>query len=487
MFLKNFVALFLVALVALPSFNVTSVSASEKDACKTLLGSRFKSKIRYPAGRQAGDEDIIKFGFESEYTFDRLDGILTHYAPKEEFISRVEWDNMGIEQRVEWFKANKNRVFETTREAGGLELHTTDEVLADMIPKNPILDDTGNVELVLPPDESLENIMHKIEYINAKIGNGSMQATVGLSQDAFFLRTLNIEPEEAYKRNLGYLNVVHDLDVLEKMSAGYARWMKDPTKSKLIMRSFDHHFLGPMTKMKHDVMSKLLKENTLGQRFEKKYMDKVAFMDSSFKYTGSTSYRPDIAYKHDIIVLEARDAHSDMKVLTNRIVRNMDAMRGDRVIFKQAADLKPFDSVADFQKFPEETQKFLEDLFPTKIKPEYGDEWYQGDILLAAQVYRNFAYPLRNWDSQIKFLGDSDVLRKAVEGAQEHYLKQVNKIQGDFAKGTITKAKAQALVQSEAAYFADHSGLQKAYASWYEKNISSQTTEYTKIIEKYAK
>jgi hypothetical protein len=479
--LKN-LSLFLFLSLFLQGSNPFWSEGYARDLCSTHLEKQFIPQVRNPFGRPANDKDILTYGFESEFTFDRIDGIVTHYAPMETLLPRAKWDSLSTKERVAWLSANKKLVFDSYRTEGSLVLNTQDPILKEFLPQRPIMDSTGNVELIFKPVNSLEEFSNQVKYVNAAFGAGSMQGSLGLSHDAFFFRNIGLDPTISFNRNIGMFNFFHDYDVLEKLSNGYSRWVKDNTKQ--VAKSFDHEFLGPITEIKHKTLSNILKANTIGEKFEAKYMEKVAAYDSSFKYIGSTTYRPDIIPSKKIIILEARDAHSSMDILVKRLVRNTEAMRVDRVIFEPMSSFKAFDSVGDFEKLPSQIQKMLKSIYKAKIKPDVDPRWYQGDMLTSVETFRNFAYPMRDWKPQISFFDPQGKLelKKTIESAQDEYLSQLKSIEIKLSKNEITSKEADVLIQKEVAYFSKRSGLYTIYNSWYEKTFEQQISQYDELL-----
>lgn len=418
----------------------------------------------------------IQYGFESEYTLDRIDKIMGAYAPDESLgISLQQWKSMSIEQRGNWFRENWRKVFPDFREEGKLKKFASGPEY-EFLPERVIMDDTGNLEIILNPMDTLEEWFTKINFLNEKFGHGSMQGTVSSTFDAFFHTSPNVSKELMQQSNLGFFNFTNDFDTLEKMMAGLERYKEDNTK--LVMRSFDHPWLGPMTKLKRDRLEVMLKENSEGKMFEDKYMKKISKYANSFKFIGGTSYRPDIIYKKRRIVLEARDCHSDPKCLGDRLLRNSFFMQEGTQKMSKAAEFHAFNSVDDFAKLSEKNQTMLKNLFPPKIEAHNADE-YVDDALLAVEVFRNFSWPMRNWASHIDFLQVKN-LDKTIERAQSKYIKRLDDIESRLSQGIINKKQAQAEIQGSVAMFADES---KLYESFQQKLIDIYGDNYEKYYK----
>jgi hypothetical protein len=419
-------------------------------------------KFRYPKmlGLQEGKTvpTHVQYGFESEYTLDRIDDIMMHYAPEESFMPRAQWNAMAKTERGDWFRANWKRVFPDFREEGKL-VRTSKGPEFEFLPERVIMDDTGNLEIVLNPMDTLEDWFAKTNFINKKFGAGSMQGTVSSPFEAIFHTSEKVPEELMQKGNLGFLNFTNDLDTLEKMMAGLERYEENPTK--LVMRSFDHPWLGPMTKLKRERLEVMLEANSKGEMMEAKYMEKISKFANSYKFIGGTSYRPDIIYKKRRIVFEARDCHSDPKCLGDRLLRNSFFMEEGTAKMADASQFKAFDSVGDFEKLSEKNQSMLKDLFPAKIEAHNADE-YTGDALLAVEVFRNFSWPLRNWATHIEFFGEK-ALGQKIQFAQGKYVSRLDDIQTRFSSGALTKTQAQAEIQGAVVKFADESKLYETF------------------------
>jgi len=104
----------------------------------------------------------------------------------------------------------------------------------------------------------------------------------------------------------------------------------------------------------------------------------------------------------------------------------------------------------------------LEKLFPTKTKA--GLQYNEQEIL-CLQVYRNFAYPMRDWSSQLSFVGEPE-LGLMVRFAQQNYLRKLGMIELEFTHGQIDAAAASARVQGALSQFAVESKLADAFQNW---------------------
>lgn len=422
---------------------------------------------RYPKGvnplRNPGWN--LQFGFESEYTLKETAKILEVYGPAPELgVSLGQWQAMRPEERMEWIGAHLRELFPSERSPGKL-IRLVREEGFDFLPERLILDSTGNVEFVFRPVETLEEWRRNVTMLNERFGAGSMQGTMSTPADAFFARPGSREQvEEAVQSNLGYFNLMNDLDSLEKLEVGATRFAQDPTKE--VARSFNHPFLGPINKAKQERLEDFVRANARNEKLARADLDEVSGSDASFKYIGGTAYRPDIDSPYRII-LEVRDAHNNLSALTERMLRATFYEQFGRGQFKWAASLPAFDSVADYRKLSGKVQSMLERLFPAKLKPGVD---YSEEEKLALQVYRNFAYPLRDWNPHLSQMRMLD-LSPRVRSAQEAYVAQLETIAQELSAGTLTPAQASVKVQGALARFAPESGMAQAIRKWQSRNL----------------
>lgn len=434
--------------------------------------SQLVSQTRFPLQskqRNGKPQSHIQFGFESEYTLNRwASRLLDHYGPdpKVTGIQREQWLTMkadgpeGEDGRVEWIKKNKKLLFPQERQPGGLIKITTDEALS-FLPDRLILDSTGNLEIVMDPVDSFEQWYRQISLVNQKLGRGSMQGTLSVEIEDFFFK--EGDPRESTDSLLGWFTFMAEFDSLLKLQKGYERYQAQPGKSAA--NSFKHPYVGPLNLIKWNRLRDLLALNAQGDGFDLDSMNQVAYRDDSFKYIGSTVYRPDIV-RGKRIVLEARDAHSDFDVLVNRMIRGIDFLQSSREVYREAVSLKAYDSEKVFQRLPKRLQKFFAQLFPSRLKANALEIGYSQPEVTSHEVYRNFSYPLRDWSKHIAFLGDSG-LEAAIQKAQKRYLQAVKQIQKEFKQKKISKIEASIRVQYELSRFVVESGLVRAFATWH--------------------
>lgn len=422
--------------------------------------------LRFPRGvdPMAHPDWNLQFGFESEYALDECGRLLEVYGPREaeSGITRGQWLNMSEGERVAWVRAKLASVPINAEMAGLVKLVDAPEFSA--LPEELVFDSTGNLEIVMRPVQTLEEWHQQVQLINERFGAGSMQGAISSPSDPFFGRVQGASIDRAVKEDLGFLNFINDFDVLQKLEAGAARYAADP--SRPVAQGFQHPWLGPMTRMKQLRLERFLAKNALGEYYEPNRLINIRSREGSFKYVGSTSYRPDIAGP-ERAVFEIRDAHKNFELLLDRMLRSTFYLQWGRGQFAAAAELKALDAVADFEKLSPAVRRMLEQVFPARIKPEIV---YDEENRIAAEVFRNFAYPMRDWNPMLRFLG-RPTLAVEVARAQANYVSKLERIAEELAAGAITKQQAFARVQGALAQFADESGLARAYGAFQERNV----------------
>jgi hypothetical protein len=244
---------------------------------------------------------------------------------------------------------------------------------------------------------------------------------------------------------MGILNWMQESDTLDKLRVGLQRWRKDTSKS--VALSFQHPFLGPMNLRKQKKLQETLVSHAAFPEFKKSSAAWVSTEDSSFKYVGGTAYRPDLVDHR--IILEVRDCHTNWACLQSRLNRLLSLFEKD-LSKPDWAGLQAFDSERDFEKLAPDVQDFLRDLFPAKTKM---GESYTPDEVLSLEVFRNFAYPLRDWS------GFPGLRSDLIEVAQGSYKNKLLKLHKDFRAGRLSKDQAARAVQGALVEFIDDAGL----------------------------
>jgi hypothetical protein len=429
------------------------------------LGRRI---LRFPQGMLplSNPDGHLQFGFESEYTLEEAGRLLQAYAPVPELgVSRTQWSHMQPEEKVAWVRAHLREVFPHDRLPGKLfKIAQSSEF--SFLPDRLILDSTGNIEVVLAPADTLEEWIRRVMAMESRFGAGSMQGTVSLPNEAFHGQATGLAPEAAVRENLGYLGVMSDLDTLSKLESGAIRFQTNPSSE--VAASFNHPFLGPFSRSRQEMLGKYLRANAEGRLLDQGALSQIGGSDASFKYYGGTAYRPDIVEGR--VVLEVRDAHKSVATLVDRLTRTTFFLQFGRSQFAAAAELQAFDPVRDFARLPAPLQRMLQQLFPSKALPGVS---YSAKELRALEVYRNFAYPMRDWSEQLRFLAQTRTVAPEVAAAQASYLRKLEEIAADLTAGRITERVAKVRVEGALAQFAPESGLGNAYRRWLMRNLSS--------------
>jgi hypothetical protein len=424
--------------------------------------------LRYPLGvdPMVHPDWHLQFGFESEYTLRDAEKLLEVYGPDRGFgISTGQWHNMRSEERVRWVQNNLERLFPEERKAGKLVKIDNDPAL-EFLPKNLIKDSTGNLEIILKPFQTLEDWLSNITLLNERLGVGSMQGTISVPSSAFFGKIPGHSVAQSIQEDLGFFNFMNDFDTLQKLESGAKRYLTDPTKD--VAKSFSHPFLGPMSRLKQGRLKEFLEANADDRRLDPSSLESVSMSDASFKYIGGTAYRPDIAAPYRVI-FEVRDAHTNMDSLLERMLRTTFFTQFGRQQFRAAANIEAFDSVNDFSKLSRSVQEMLKQLFPMKTIPGIH---YNNEEQLALQVYRNFAYPLRDWENHLRFLGERG-LSQRIALAKESYTFKLETIARALAAGQISANEASLSIQGALVQFSAESRMTQAFRRWQSKNLLS--------------
>ena len=342
----------------------------------------------------------FQFGFESE--FGDATRLFSYYAPTAE-VPAGEDTNASLRAFcLSLPHGDKRTVLEKKAEGA-----------PDFLPPGLHRDDTGNVEIVMGPFEDAARFRAEVEWVNENLGVGSLQAMVSLPPADFFGPA-----ETGAQEVLGWLNFFNELDLLERMERGCRRFEKDSSREPL--QSFLHPYLGPMIAVRHRLLKKFLRENAKGEMLNPEDLIRPARRDHSFKFVGSTAYRPDIAAPARFC-LEVRDTHRDPELLFNRIARIQFYWSRPRDKFAAFAEIPPFDSAAAFEELPPNVRAWLQSIAPAKA-PAVVREFEKA--LFTYEVFRNFSYPWRNWGPWAEILG---VDLQQVKGARDACLARLER------------------------------------------------------------
>src|SRR5690606_25591161 len=125
-------------------------------------------------------------------------------------------------------------------------------------------------------------------------------------------------------------------------------------------------------------------------------------------------------------------------------------------------NLKSFDPFGDFEKFPADVQEELTRLFPNKANPNYQ---YDPELKKSLDVFRNFAYPMRDWSEHLEAFGKTEISEQ-VQRAQDAYKQKLSDIVGRVRAGSIDDNQAANEVQGALAEFSNSSGVAKAFEDY---------------------
>lgn len=457
---------------------------------KKITEAMAKNPLRYPKGFEGKEGFQIQYGFESEYLHDEVEPLLKNYMPQAPFYNgtKEEWLALKPEERLQKMDSliassnnerNPEKQLFAYRAKGKLVKITTDQELNDALPDSYVYD-AGHFEIVLDPSNTAEDIIRKIKVINKHLGVGSMQLTVSNPLDKAMLQGNKAAREELKSELLGYYNFMNDFDTLSKLDVGYERYLKDPKVQAV--KSFNHPWLGPMNKLKHDKLEDLIDGIVENNEYSEDQLKQMSYLVVSHKFIGGLSFRPDVAYKKSRLASEVRDCHQNVKCIEDRIIRETYFLMKGKESFKTFSQLEQFDTVKNFKELqPEDLQYMLKDLFPT-----YG-HFTQTEL----QLYRNFTYPYRDWSKHVEALGKPG-LKNQIAAAQTAYTETLKKIMfeynaknitGSAAERAVAKTEAQTKVMGALAEFSKKSGLTDAMKEKYNQLLNPEEIKNFNVLK----
>ncbi|MES2767665.1 MAG: hypothetical protein V4596_00850, partial [Bdellovibrionota bacterium] len=332
----------------------------------------------------------------------------------------------------------------------------------EFLPEILIRDATGNFEIILPPLGSFGEWMAKTNTIAESFGVGSMQGTIGMPK----AQALKLFSKEEL---LGLLNFIHIYDSVQKLKSGYDKSLSNPTLESA--KSFVHPFLSPINKIKFEKMKYFINQIYNNKVLSEEALHEIAKSDASFKYIGSTAFRPDLSKDH--FVFEVRDAHKDTEKLNLTLTRMQSLLAVNLNLFHRAANLPAFDSMNTYDLFPPNIKSMLESTFPSKADPRVS---YTKEELQVLEVYRNFAWPLREWSSALEFI-DATRLAETVSKAQRNYIFKLN--QWSMVYAQKTPSENSVALQKILVDFIHESNLSKAFEEKMKSLLEELTTTQT--------
>lgn len=371
-----------------------------------------------------------------------------------------QWtEDFTSEQRVEFLKKNLKTLFPETKKPGKLTI-VPESPLAKMVNPSLILDETGNVEIISKVANSYEDVKFFLETAFERYGAGSAQLTMSVPHKAFFA--------EGMENNIGFFKFLHDYDTLSKLASGYGRYKLDLTEE--VAKSFNHSHLGPMTSARQKMLETYLMLNSQGLFLDGKPKTDISNQQYSFKYIGGSVYRPDITKVR--VLLETRDAHKNLKLLFARVDRNQKILEMNRDAFAHAVKLQAFNPETAFEKLPSRVKEMLITVFPNKARADLS---YLPTELESLSVYRNFAWPLRDWNGHFQFLG-IEGLKDLVKDQQKQFVIDLISISNLFYSNAIDRKVASTMVQGALGRFVVESGLNAAFEQWLEKSLKKSAS-----------
>lgn len=456
---------------------------------KKITEAMAKNPLRYPKGFEDKQGYQIQYGFESEYLHDETEVLLKNYMPAPPFYndSKEAWLAMTPAARLKKMDdlisasedAEPEHQLFAYRAKGKLIKITDDKELREALPDSFVYD-AGHFEIVLDPSNTAEEIISKIKIINKNLGVGSMQLTVSNPLDKAFLKNNKAAREELKSELLGYYNFMNDFDTLSKLETGYERFLKDPKVQAV--KSFNHPWLGPMNKLKHDKLEDLIDGIVDGKSYSEEQLKQMSYLVVSHKFIGGLSFRPDVAYKKSRLASEVRDCHQNVKCIEDRIIRETYFLMKGKESFKTFSTLAQFDTERNFNKIkPNDVQNMLSALFPP-----YG-QFEQTEL----ELYRNFSYPFRDWSKHVETLGRPG-LATQIADAQTAYIEALKKIMfeynakmisNDLATRKLAKTEAQTKVMGALAEFSKKSGLTDAMKAKYNELLNPEEIKNFDILK----
>lgn len=389
--------------------------------CNDLL------KYEYPLGVRAKDaaDKHYTYGLEVEYSIDDVSATLFEdYAPATQLLARETWLAMTVEQKREYLKANLEALFpEGPKGKSHFVRIGNDEWMAPDL----IIDETGNVEFITPKIFHDKAAFYQyIDRLKARYGDGYVQASIGVPAEVFF------KTSESKNNFLGLAYFLGEYDTLNKLADAYVKHLEIP--QFVPGKSFTHPFLGPMNSPKARFLKNVMNHTSLGN-FDKDVLDRISKTDVSYKYVSQAVYRPDILRNKEVFLVEVRQCVKDFDCLKKLLERQKFFFKHSASVFNSFAFVTHFDPIADYNMFSVDTQTMLHSAFPRLLERDTGDE------ILITEIFRNFAYPLTDWNKWLYSMGVKDAaVSSKVQAAQNAYQTELENIAQMF-KATQIDAK----------------------------------------------
>jgi len=398
------------------------------------------------------------YGLECEYPVEEFSEILKSYRPVSAF-TPAQWLARSPREQQTWLA-------EAAKQAKDKQKVLTQKENHPLLPRYVVKDDTGNLELVFPPVQSKRELVAQMEDLKHNFGLGLLQGTISIPSSHFFTSERN--------SLVGWFLFLSENDFLEKLIFNYQKKIADPkAKAGYFLLQ---PFLGLATSDKIRRLSKLLKYQSQGEFWEPDKLDFISRNASSSKYVGSTVYRPDIAGP-ERICLEVRDAHRNADLLLQRLERAEFYLQQNLKPFASNLEAEAFKPEEDFEKLPDLLQKFVKQLLPISY-PKAVVGFRHAELVY--EVYRNFAYPMRNWSSWLQALGVEPQEMRKVDQAKEIYLESLQDLALNFFDQVLEPEHALDKALFCLLKFSADSGIMRWFSDWERKHfpkISGNATE----------
>lgn len=415
--------------------------------------TKVSKKLRYPKEFLNQAEKHIQYGYEVEYTMDEAKVIFNNFMPAAPIFqgSREEWLKMSFYDQLTFFDKNYNRIYSQGSRKPGRMVKITQGAMAKYI-SDDLICDSGNFELVYKPFDSMEDLFETIKNSKRLLGVGSMQVMVSNPFKKELLKNNEKLFKNKFEQELGYYNFVNELDTLEKLVSGYHRYRANP--KVLAAASFNHPWLGPMTRLKNIRLKKFLELTYLDDPRLVREMRDYAYQVTSNKFVGGLAFRPDVAYMQGRVASEIRDCHKNLNCLESRVKRETLFLMNGKKNFQKYAKMEAFDTMVVPYNMNPKIFEMLKELFPA----------FNDMDVTHLELYRNFTYPLRNWSTHLSLLKRPE-LAETVNLAQEEYINKLLKISQRYTTKTITIGEARREVMGALVEFAYESKLYEAFKS----------------------
>ncbi len=435
---------------------------------KNITESMAKNPLRYPKGFEDMPGKNIQYKVLIDYKVDQLDNLLLNFMPTPSVFpdGKEVWLSLSKEKRKDWILRFANKIFD--RRSERLLKISDNPELREALPNSfnyDAHDGAIRYTLELFPEDSAEELIRKIKNIQAHFGVGSMRVMVSNPLNKDLLKKDKVYREELRKELLGYYNFMNELDTLNRLGAGYEKYLKNPTTETI--PSFNNFWYGPMTEIRHGSLTNSI-DGIVDQN--KYYLDQIADTTNDFsshKFIGGVTFRPDLAYKKERIASEIHGCLYDLKCIEDALIRETYFLMKGKENFHVFSKIDPFDSVEAFKLIPEGVQDMLKSVFPMKYKANPAEY----------ELFRNFAYPLRDWREHIYSLEIPD-LKESIKKARLAYVSTLEDIASDLKDGKYTSAEARIKIMGALGEFSKNSGLVDAMKKQYDQLIDPSELKY---------